>query len=98
MYLYTYNAEEEKYEKNKIEIPMLFVQNEFLNSFSEDFYSANKNTGAISPTKINLSSTDSAFLLSKYQNLIDEYLVLKSKVTYLDIKGYVGEKSAYFNS
>ena len=97
MYLYTYNQDEEKYEKVKISLPMLFVQNDFVSSFSEDFYEKNQTTGAISPTNIVMNSSDAAYMLSEYSSLIDEYLVIKENVTYQSIIDYIGNKNEYFN-
>ena len=97
MFIYTYNQNDEKYEKVKIQLPMLFVQNEFINSFSTDFYEKNSSTGAINPTTISLSNTDKSYMLAKYNTLIDAYLVIKNEVTYQYIKDYIGTKNTYFN-
>lgn len=97
MFLYTYNQDEQKYEKVKISIPMLFVQNDFINTFSEDFYEKNQSTGAINPTNIVMNSDDATFMFGEYSNLIDEYLVIKEQVTYQSIIDYIGNKNEYFN-
>ena len=97
MFLYTYNDSEQKYEKVKISIPMLFVQNDFINTFSEDFYEKNQSTGAINPTNIVMNSDDATFMFGEYSNLIDEYLVIKEQVTYQSIIDYIGNKNEYFN-
>lgn len=97
MFLYTYNKDEQKYEKVKVSLPMLFVQNDYISSFDTDFYTANATTGATSPTKISLNSADKNFMFSKYLSLIDEYLVLKENLTYQSIIDYIGNKNEYFN-
>ena len=97
MFLYTYNQDEQKYEKVKISIPMLFVQNDFINTFSEDFYEKNQSTGAINPTNIVMNSNDATFMFEEYSNLIDEYLVIKEQVTYQSIIDYISNKNEYFN-
>ena len=97
MFLYTYNQDEQKYEKVKILLPMLFVQNDFINSFGTDFYTANTTTGAINPTNIVMNSADATFMFGEYSDLIDEYLVIKEQVTYQSIIDYIGNKNEYFN-
>lgn len=98
MYLYAFNNDKQKYEIVKVSLPMLFVQNDYISSFETDFYEKNKSSGAINPTKINLSSADSTFMFEEYSDLIDEYLVIKEKITYQSILDYVGNKNEYFDS
>lgn len=97
MFLYTYNQDEQKYEKVKITIPMLFVQNDFIDTFAEDFYEKNQSTGAINPTNIVMNSADATFMFGEYSTLIDEYIVIKEQVTYQSIIDYIGNKNEYFN-
>lgn len=97
MFLYTYNQDEQKYEKVKISIPMLFVQNDFIDTFAEDFYEKNQSTGAINPTNIVMNSADATFMFGEYSTLIDEYIVIKEQVTYQSIIDYIGNKNEYFN-
>ena len=97
VFLYTYNQDEQKYEKVKITIPMLFVQNDFIDTFAEDFYEKNQSTGAINPTNIVMNSADATFMFGEYSTLIDEYIVIKEQVTYQSIIDYIGNKNEYFN-
>ena len=96
MYVFVLNGETGKYDKVKIEIPMLFVQNDYISSFSADFYNTNKDYGAVDPTSITMASADSSYLFSKYNTLIDAYLVIKAEVSYQSIKDYIGNKNEYF--
>ena len=91
MFVYVLNPESGKLSKEKIQIPMLFVQNDFLSSFSDDFYSVNKDRGATKNTAITLSLKDSAYLFSEYNSLIDAYLQIKANITYQLIKEYVSK-------
>lgn len=97
IFLYTYNQDEQKYEKVKISIPMLFVQNDFIDTFAEDFYEKNQSTGAINPTNIVMNSADATFMFGEYSTLIDEYIEIKEQVTYQSIIEYIGNKNEYFN-
>lgn len=92
MYFYTYNSETEKYEKVKINIPMLFVQSDFVGSFTEDFNEKN-GVGA----SIDISINQQAYFYNEYDTCIDKYLELKEKLTYAEIVSYIGEKDQYFN-
>ena len=98
VFVYTYNAETQKYVKTKISLPMLFVQAEFVDSFSADFYSKNDETGAINPTTINLNATDNTYISNQYAVLIDAYAALKEQVTYQSILNYIGTRDVYFNA
>ena len=81
----------------ELNIPMLAVQNDYIETFSSDFYSANKNNGAVEPTNISLNAQDKAFMLGQYEVLIDEYLQIKEDVTYQSIVDFVGNQNEYFN-
>lgn len=96
LYLYIYNQGNERYEKVAISLPMLFVQNDFIDSFSSDFYDKNESTGAINPTTITMNASDSSYMFAEYSSLIDEYLVIKENVTYASIVEYIGDKNEYF--
>ena len=96
VYLYVYNREE-GYDKVKTEIPMLFVQNDYIASFGTDFYEKNKQTGATSSTDIIIPQADKTYMFSKYSELIDEYTALKEQVTYKSIKDYISVRDVYFN-
>ncbi|MCI7003449.1 MAG: hypothetical protein MR904_03800 [Clostridia bacterium] len=92
LYFYQYNEEKDKYEKVKIELPMLFVQKDKLSSFSKDFKEKNK-----IDVKINLSDAVNAYFNKEYGELINDYLILKQNLTYENIINYIGNKNQYFN-
>ena len=96
LYLYIYNQGNERYEKVAISLPMLFVQNDFIDSFSSEFYDKNESTGAINPTAITMNASDSSYMFAEYSSLIDEYLIIKENVTYASILEYIGDKNEYF--
>ena len=84
IYFYTYNNEKEKYEKIKMNIPMLFVQNDFVESFTEDFNDKN-NIESI----INASISQNKYFNTEYQVSISTYLRLKDSLTYTEIADYI---------
>ena len=90
LYVYVYDEANEKYNKVQINLPMLFIQNEFIEEFEDDFYSKNASNGAIKPTKLNIANADSEFMFKEYAQLIDQYSQLKTKITYQSILDYIG--------
>lgn len=87
MYYYTYNTETEEYDKVKINIPMLFVQSDFVDSFTNDFNEKNNVTASI-----NISTSQKEYFNAEYETCIDNYLELKENLTYSDIVNFI-EKS-----
>lgn len=87
MYYYTYNTETEEYDKVKINIPMLFVQSDFVESFTKDFNEKNNVTASI-----NISTLQKEYFNAEYETCIDNYLELKENLTYSDIVNFI-EKS-----
>lgn len=92
VYYYVYDAEQEEFEKIKCEIPMMFVQEAYLESFSEDVADANE---ALSLAII-VSSTDIGALDDYYEILLPAYNEIASLVTPEEIIIFIGEKNAYF--
>lgn len=90
LYVYVYDEANEKYNKVQINLPMLFIQNEFIEEFEDDFYSKNASNGAIKPTKLNITNADSEFMFKEYAQLIDQYSQLKTEITYQSILDYIG--------
>ena len=59
VYYYTYDAENDSFDKVKSEIPMLFVQENFLESFTKDVKDENKDltlSVTVSSAKIHLTA------------------------------------------
>lgn len=89
LYGFKLNRDTNKYEKMKIEIPMMFVQSEFVDSFSVDFYDSNAKTGAINPTNISIKTQDYNFFILEYDVLISSYINIKTSTNYSDLKDYL---------
>ena len=92
MYFYTYNEAEETYESIELLVPMIFVQEENLADFEEEFYNANKNTV---PSNISLEVTanDLSAIEYGYATLLSHYDEIKGAVTINDVKAYCGIKT-----
>ena len=84
-YFYVYNEETEAYEEIKLQIPMLFVQEEYLEDLEKDVKSKND---------INISIALSDTLLNKvmdsYDTYVDTLIINSSAITYDAIIDYIG--------
>ncbi len=90
-YVYTYNATEGKYSEHKINVPMIFVQEENYETFIADVKSTNDVT-----INILVDSNDVDKVLSDYDTLIPIFIENKDKITPDSIVSYIGEK-LHFN-
>lgn len=89
-YVYSYDAENEKYVMHEIEVPMIFVQEGNFDTFAADVSSTNGITVSVS-----VNSTDFAKLTSDYDTLIPVFVANKDKMTTDLIIAYIGEKIAF---
>ncbi len=81
---------ETKYEKVKTQIPMLFVQKDYVNSFNADF--EDKNSVAVTLT------TDTEQITYNFTAKSDAYIKIKNEfVSYDTIIAYIGEKNEFLN-
>lgn len=86
LYFYKLNVETNKYEKVKMQIPMLFIQSDFVESFANDFYDKNKGNGMTQKPSILINNADKAYVNAEYTLLIDTYKAIKKLTTYASIK------------
>lgn len=84
MYFYQYNETNQEYEEISMEIPMMFIQEEVLNSFTTDFKNANPNSVSIT-VNLNVNSSDKSAVATGYYTLLVEYDKLKDSVSQQDI-------------
>lgn len=86
-YFYSYDEENDKYVKNAVSVPMIFIQQEYYEDFADDMYATNK---------VNVSSSvryaDLLKLKNDYATLIDTFIVNKELVTVDLILAFIGEK------
>jgi predicted RNA-binding Zn-ribbon protein involved in translation (DUF1610 family) len=74
MYFWLYNETEQKYESVKAEIPMLFVQEEKVDSFAEDFREKNGIT-----VSLNVNTADKTAVSYGYYTLLTAYDKIREK-------------------
>ena len=87
MYFYQYNAQSEEYEEVSCEIPMMFVQEEMLGEFINDFSDVNEDylSGKIS---LSVSEADKTAVSYGYYTLLQAYDLIKDSVTFEAITSY----------
>lgn len=89
-YVYSYDAIEGKYVEHKISVPMIFVQEENLDTLAADIKATNDVTIAI-----NVSNADIGKMLDDYDVLIPEFIAHKETVTIDAIIAYIGNKITF---
>ena len=86
-YIYSYDSTEDKYVEHEIKVPMIFVQEENLDTFVADVKATNNVT-----ITVNVSSTDISKILADYDELIPLFIAHKDAVTPDVIIAYIGNK------
>ena len=89
-YVYSYDAGEDKYVERKICVPMIFVQEENLDTFVADVKATNDVN-----ISVNMSTTDIGKILDDYVKLIPEFIKHKETVTPNVIIAYIGNKITF---
>ena len=91
MYFYVFDENTGKFKEQKTEIPMLFVQRNFLDSFSEDVKEKNSKNGIVGETKITLSEAEKSFIDKIYSVLTEDYKLLKNQVTFSSVQKFLDQ-------
>ncbi len=86
---YIYDETKEKYSEVVFEVPMLFIQEGYIDSFSKDF--AEVNGGSV--VTLQTSSTDKTAVNIGYHTLVEEYKKIQTAVTQADIIAYCAKKT-----
>lgn len=89
-FVYSYDATEGKYIEHKIEVPMIFVQEKYYDTFIDDVQATNKVTISV---KVNNNDLDK--ILEDYDTLIPVFIESKDKVTADTIIAYIGDKIVF---
>ena len=87
-YVTSYDPTEQKYTVHKIQVPMLFIQDDYYDSHTDDIKSANKNVSAM----VNVSEKDREELISNYGKFVPAFVENKDIFTVELILAYIGEK------
>ena len=89
-FVYSYDATEGKYIEHKIEVPMIFVQEKYYDTFIDDVQATNKVTISV---KVNNNDLDK--ILADYDTLIPVFIESKDMVTEETIIAYIGDKITF---
>ena len=87
-YVTSYNADTEEYTVYKIQVPMLFVQEGYYDSHTDDIKSANKGVNA----EVSVSDANVEILMSFYHTLVPVFTENKELFSVELILAYIGEK------
>lgn len=86
-FVYSYDAETDKYTKHAVEVPMIFIQEENYETFVKDVKATNNIDIAI-----NVLDKDLKKILADYDELIPVFIENKDKITIEKIQEFIGSK------
>ena len=86
----------ESYQSVCYEIPMMFVQADYLDSFEADFADANKTSGISGSIQSRVSDATVDAITEGYDAYVEEFVKLKAAVSAEDIRAYIGAQNAFF--
>ena len=86
-YVYSYNADTQEYTMHEIKVPMLFVQEENMDTLVADVNATNDIT-----IMVDISASDLVRIIADYYELIPIYIISKDLVTADFIVEYIGER------
>ncbi len=89
-YVYSYDSDAEKYIEHKIEVPMIFVQEENYNTFIDDVEATNDVTLSVKLEAVHLDT-----LILNYDELIPVFVGNKDLITSEIIVAYIGDKLTF---
>ncbi len=89
-YVTSYDPTTEKYTVHKIQVPMLFIQEDYYDSHADDINSVNKNVSAM----VTVSEKDRTQLISNYDEFVPAFVENKEIFTVELILAYIGDKIA----
>ena len=89
-YFYSYDPATGKYTAHKVEVPMLFVQEDYLDTLTDDIKAENKITVTLTET-----SERVALIIGLYDTTVDIFIQNKELVTEEIIVAFIGNKKTF---
>ena len=89
-YVASYDPTAEKYTVHKVQVPMLFIQEDYFDSHTNDIKSVNENVSAT----VTVSEKDRTQLTSNYDEFVPVFVENKEIFTIELILAYIGDKIA----
>ena len=87
-YVTSYDPTTEEYTVHKVQVPMLFIQEDYFDTHSDDIKAENKDVNAL----VTVSGTALAKLQSDYEELVPVFVENKETYTVELILAYIGDK------
>lgn len=87
-YVTSYDSTTKEYTVHTVQVPMLFIQEEYYDTHTDDIKSANKNVNAV----VTVSDADCSRLISDYEEFVPVFVENKDIFTVKLILVYIGEK------
>lgn len=87
-YVTSYDPTTEEYTVHKVQVPMLFIQEDYFDTHSDDIKAENKDVNAV----VTVSGTALAKLQSDYEELVPVFVENKEIYTVELILAYIGDK------
>lgn len=87
-YVTSYNSATKEYTVHTVQVPMLFIQEDYYDAHTDDIRSANANVNAV----VTVSDADRSHLISDYEELVPVFVENKDVFTVEVILAYIGEK------
>jgi hypothetical protein len=87
-YVTSYDSTTKEYTVHTVQVPMLFIQEEYYDTHTDDIKSANKNINAV----VTVSDADCSRLISDYEEFVPVFVENKDIFTVELILVYIGEK------
>ena len=91
-YVTSYDPATQEYTVHQIQVPMLFVQEDYYETLADDIKSENKNVTGV---EVGISDVDLEQLLYDYENLVPVFNENKEIFTVELILAYIGEKITF---
>ena len=91
-YVTSYDPATQEYTVHQIQVPMLFVQEDYYETLADDIKSENKNVTGV---EVGISDADLEQLLYDYENLVPVFNENKEIFTVELILAYIGEKITF---
>ena len=87
-YVTSYDSATKEYTVHTVQVPMLFIQEDYYDTHTDDIRSANANVNAV----VAVSNADRSQLINDYEELVPVFVENKDIFTVEVILAYIGEK------
>ncbi len=98
-FFYVSNQEGDGYDKVTYEIPQMFVQSKYLDTFEEAFAEANQTSGITTSSVYNTTAQSAMQAIDRtYETYAEDFQAMKAATSQTEITDYIGAKNAFFGA